>query len=105
MKAIEFLKELPNRVEPEAIEGDNTNFHFSLSGEGGGDVTLLIDDGKISAHDGLIGDPKCVVEAKASDLMKVFKKEINPMMALLTGKLSISSKGEMMKYASKFGLM
>ena len=35
----------------------------------------------------------------------LLNKDVNPMMALLTGKLKISNQGEMLKYAKIFGLM
>ncbi|MBK8429598.1 MAG: hypothetical protein IPL27_28240 [Lewinellaceae bacterium] len=31
--------------------------------------------------------------------------DLNPMMAMMTGKLKISNPGEMLKYAKMFGLM
>ena len=105
MTAKELLMDLPNRVSKEAIEGANTLFHFDLEGEGGGQVTLGVENGEAFAKEGLDGDPKCVVKSKADNLLKVLKGDLNPMMAVLTGKLKISNQGEMLKYAKIFGLM
>ncbi len=105
MTAKEFLINLPNKVRPEALEGLETTFHFDISGEGGGQVTLYVKDGKCIAEEGLQGDAKCVVSAKEDNLMNVLKGKINPLMAVLTGKLKISNQGEMLKYAKIFGLM
>jgi len=101
----EFIDGLPGKVKPEAIEGLETTFHFDLSGDGGGQKTLVLKDNALVAHDGLIGDAKCVVKAKSDDFVKVVKGELNPMMAVLTGKLKISNQSEMIKYAKIFGLM
>lgn len=105
MTAIEFLQDLPNKVSPEALENKNTVFHFDLEGEGGGQLTLKLKDGVMTSEEGLVGDPKCVVKAKANNLLRVAQGDLNPMVALLTNKLSISSQSEMLKYAKIFGLM
>lgn len=105
MTAKEFLMNLPEKVQPEALDGLETTFHFDIEGEGGGKVTVDVKDGQCIAAEGLQGEPKCVVRAKEDNLMKVLKGNINPLMAVLTGKLKISNQGEMLKYAKIFGLM
>ena len=62
-------------------------------------------DGKIKVEDGLIGEPKCVVRASDQNFINLVSGELNPMMAILTGKVKISNQGEMIKYAKIFGLM
>ena len=76
-----------------------------MTGEGGGQVTLKLEDGQLTTEDGLQGEAKCKVSADAGDLKKLLKGELNPMMALLTGKIKISNQAEMLKYAKVFGLM
>ena len=40
MTAREFILGLPAKVNPEALTGkSDTNFHFKLDGDGGGDFT------------------------------------------------------------------
>ncbi len=105
MTAKDFLMGLPDKVSKDAIEGVNTLFHFDLDGEDGENVTVGIKDGEAYAKEGLEGEATCVVKAKADNLLKVLKGDLNPMMAVLTGKLKISNQGEMLKYAKLFGLM
>ncbi len=105
MTAKDFLLSLPEKVKEDAIEGLDTVFHFDIAGEGGGQVTVSVKDGKCIAAEGLQGDPKCLVKAKEDNLMNVLKGKVNPLMAVLTGKLKISNQGEMLKYAKIFGLM
>ncbi len=103
--AREILEELPTKVPKEAIEGLSTNFHFDLEGEGGGQMTITVADGAVVVKEGLLGDPKCTVTSKASNFAKLAMGELNPMMAILLGKVKISNQGEMIKYAKIFGLM
>lgn len=105
MTAKEFITGLPAKVPASALEGVNTVFHFELDGEGGGQFTVTAADGAVNVAEGLQGEPKCVVKAKASDLVGVVTGDINPMMAVLMGKIKISNQGELLKYAKVFGLM
>lgn len=105
MKARDFILSLPDKVNASAIEGHNTRFHFDIDGEDGGQYTVAIVDGSISAEEGLNGEPSCTVKAKTEHLAAVLSGDMNPMTAVFTGKLKISNPGEMMKYAKIFGLM
>jgi putative sterol carrier protein len=104
MTAQDFLAGLPAKINPEALAGVETTFHFNLDG---GEIqkTLTVSGGKLEMLDGLIGEPKCAVSAKSETLMKLVKGEENPMMAVMMGKVKISNPGEMMKYAKLFGIM
>ena len=105
MNAKEFLSSLPAKVPVEAIQGVETLFHFDISGEGGTQATIAIKDGEVKFEEGLQGEPKCVVNASQENLEKLLSGSLNPMMAIMTGKVKISNTGEMMKYAKLFGLM
>lgn len=105
MTSREYLNALPSKVSPDAIEGLETIFHFDLEGEGGGKFTVRVADGKVDVSDGLNGEPKCVVRANEETFNKLISGDLNPMMAVLTGKVKISNQGEMLRYAKLFGLM
>ena len=105
MKASEFLLNLPNRVNPAAIAESETCFHFDLSAPDACQLTVRIDRGEIEALEGLHHHPKCIVSGSGENFMKVINKELNPMMALLMGKIKVSNQGELIKYAKVFGLM
>lgn len=108
MNTTEFLLGLPSKVDLAALQGLETNFHFIIARtneEASDEVTIQVKDGAIQAETGLIGEPKCVVRASDENLSKLLKGDLNPMMAILTGKLKISNQGEMLKYAKIFGLM
>ena len=50
-------------------------------------------------------EPKCVVRATGDNFVGLASGDLNPMMAVLTGKVKITNQGEMLKYAKIFGLM
>lgn len=105
MTTREMLYGLPAKVNPAAIEGLETLFHFDIDGPEGGQFTIAVSDGKVNVTDGLTGDPKCVVKSSDKNFVNLISGELNPMMAVLTGKVKISNQGEMLKYAKIFGLM
>ena len=105
MTAQDFITSLPSKVNPAAVAGMSTIFHFDLAGDGGGQYTLKVDDGQVSVTPGLEGEARCKVSAKAEHLVGVVTGDINPMMAVLTGKIKVSNQGELIKYAKVLGLM
>ncbi|MCC6754492.1 MAG: SCP2 sterol-binding domain-containing protein [Saprospiraceae bacterium] len=105
MTTREFLLHLPEKVDVNALTGMSACFHFILSGEEGGNVTVKLEDGRMTTTEGITGIASCVIKADADDLKKVFKGELNPMLAILKGKLKISNQGEMMKFAKLLGWM
>ena len=105
MTSREFLYALPAKVNPAAIEGLQTIFHFDLDGDAGGQYTIRVEGGKVEVTDGLTGEPACVVRASGENFVSLAKGDLNPMMAILTGKVKISNQGEMLRYAKIFGLM
>jgi putative sterol carrier protein len=105
MTALSFIQSLKEKINPDAIAGHNTSFHFDISGDGGGQKTVNIVDGKLDVLDGLVGDAKCSVSVKAETLLKLVTGQENPMMAFMMGKIKVSNPGELMKYSKIFGLM
>jgi putative sterol carrier protein len=99
----QFLFSLPEKVAPEAVEGLSTLFQFDVTDEG--QYTVKLDNGKFEVSEGFSGEPNCKVTASSETLSKLLSRDLNPMMAMMTGKLKISNPGEMLKYAKIFGLM
>ena len=98
----DFLESLPSKVNPAAIEGMSSVFHFDI--EGAGQYTVSLVEGKLDVAQGLNGTSTCAVKSSAETLIGLVKKDVNPMMAMMTGKLKISNPSEILKYAKIFGL-
>lgn len=103
MDVKDFIYSLPAKVKPEVLEGQNTLFHFDIANAG--QFTVKVTNGKLKISEGFEGEPSCKVSTSAESFEKLLKGDLNPMMAMMTGKLKISNPGEMMKYAKIFGLM
>jgi putative sterol carrier protein len=103
MTAIELLAAMPSKVNPEDLAGINTVFQFDFGTEG--QKTLSIIDGKPEIVEGLVGEAECVLTSKGDDFVKLMNGDLNPMMAVMMGKIKLSNVGAMMKYAKIFGIM
>jgi len=99
----QFLFDLPNRVKPEEIQGDEATFHFDIADAG--QFTVCLQNGQVTVSEGLSGEATCSVKTSSDAFAKILAGELNPMMAMMTGKLSIRNPGEMLKYAKMFGLL
>ncbi|MGE0637765.1 MAG: acyl-CoA dehydrogenase family protein [Bacteroidia bacterium] len=101
-KASEIIKSLPERFKADKAQGVNTRFHFEIEGETGGHFTAIVVDGVCTVEEGLNGEAKCVVRAKATDYEDVELGRTNPQMAVMMGKIKISNLGEMMGFVNYF---
>lgn len=103
--ARDFIISLPETVKQEWLNEVDTNFHFDIEGDNGGQFSVIVKDNKMEVFEQFEGTPNCVIKAKEKNLLALLRGEMNPMMAVFTGKLKISNTAEVMKYAKLFGLM
>ncbi len=99
----QFLLDLPNRVNSEDIRNDQATFHFDIADAG--QFTIRLQNGQISVSEGLLGEANSSVKTSAEAFAKILAGDLNPMMAMMSGKLSVRNPGELLKYAKMFGLM
>lgn len=101
--AKEIIYSLPQRIKTDKIAGDTSSvFHFKLAGPTGGDFTAELKNKQVKVSDGLVGEPTCVVTAKASDYEDLELGRGNPQMMFMMGKIKVTNLGEVMKFATYF---
>ncbi|HOJ90144.1 MAG TPA: SCP2 sterol-binding domain-containing protein [Saprospiraceae bacterium] len=105
MTSKEFLQGLPSKLNADVIANLSTTFHFDFSEDNGGQVSVSLADGQVKVDEGFVGTPSCTIKCTDENFKKILKKELNPMMAILSGKLKISNQGEMLKFAKVLGWM
>ncbi|ARA93409.1 MAG: sterol-binding protein [Bacteroidetes bacterium] len=89
----ELLAFYQERFIPERAEGIDGVVVLDLSGEGGGTYSLIIQNQTLTIEEGARPDPTVTVRASAADWLAIHNGEINPMMAMMQGKVKI--KGSM----------
>ena len=102
MTAKEFLLAIPDQVQAESIEGMSTLFHFDIDGEG---LSVKVENGIVDVTEGFKGDPKCIVKSTNDNFMGIVNGEVNPTIAVLTGKVKINNPSELIKYAKSLGIV
>lgn len=76
--------------KPEAAEGVEAVIQYHLTGEGGGDWIITIQDGKCSVAPGIAEHPKMSMTADANDFRDVLLGKANGMQYFMTGKLRLA---------------
>ncbi len=83
---------------PEQAKELAATIQFYVSGEGGGEWVLEIENGRCQCRTGTIADPTLTIKTPADVWLAVARKEKSGAMALMTGKYKASGKmGLMLK--------
>lgn len=100
--ARELILNLPERFKQDEAGDFSARVHLTLEGEGGGNFTVVIHEGKCDVEEGLKGVPDCVVRSKASTYLEAETGKLNPTMAVMMGKIKVSNIGVMSQFITKF---
>jgi putative sterol carrier protein len=85
MTAIDFLKKLPAALNGDAASGMDCVLQFNTSAP----AYVSIKGGAASVAEGTAPSPNVTITMADDDLIKMFKGELNGMMAFMTGKLKV----------------
>ncbi len=88
-KFSEFINNMPNQIGLEKTKGIHALLQLSVSGDGGGEWGVTIDDGKVTVLPGQLAKPQVVVKASAADALRLMHGELNPVGALMTGRVRV----------------
>lgn len=91
----EVFELMPGAFKPEAAQGIDAVFQYTISGEGGGDWYITVKDQKCEVAEGKADSPTTTLSLSAEDFVKMLAGELNPMAAFTSGRLKIG--GDVMK--------
>ncbi len=100
--AAEAIASLPQRFLPEKAVGYRTVVHFVLDGNGGGEFTVVVEDGQCRVSPGLEGKPSCVVKTKARTYLDIELGRTHAQTAFLMGRVKVSNVSELMRFTRLF---
>jgi crotonobetainyl-CoA:carnitine CoA-transferase CaiB-like acyl-CoA transferase/putative sterol carrier protein len=100
--AKQILDSIPVRFRPEKALGYHAVFHFDITGDETVQYTVDIADGNCQLKQGLLGQPDCVIAAKAQTYIDIETGKANPQVALMMGKVKVSNIAAMMQFAKCF---
>ena len=90
----------PAGFNADAAPGWSAVLHWVVAG--GTAQTVRIHDGACTVQPGLHGTPTCTVKAPKDVLLAMFKGELDPQKAFMSGKASADSFGDLLKLATSF---
>ncbi|UYZ83821.1 SCP2 sterol-binding domain-containing protein [Entomomonas sp. E2T0] len=87
MSADEIIEQLKSKFNPEAAQGKDLTFQFMI--EGYQNYSLKVKDGTCDIVEGIVDNADVTLSMDKQDFKAMLNKELNAMMALMTGKLKI----------------
>ncbi|MEX2502028.1 MAG: SCP2 sterol-binding domain-containing protein [Trueperaceae bacterium] len=85
MTAHELLRRMPEVLDAEAARGLSATIQYDLSET----VHQVLDDGAVRTIDGPAEAPDLIVRIADDDLLALFRGELNPMRAFMTGRVRV----------------
>ncbi|HEY72183.1 MAG: sterol carrier protein [Chloroflexi bacterium] len=85
----EVFARMPD-LDPSKVQGLDAVIVFELSGEGGGEWTLTVEDGKIKVEEGTADSPSMTLSMDGQDFVAMSNGELNATSAFMQGKIKIS---------------
>jgi len=95
----EILDRMPEAFVPENAAGLDATIQLDLTGEGGGQWAIKIDNGTIAIDEGQAASPNLTLSMEAGDYAALSLGEANPMGLFMAGKIKV--QGDVM-LAMKF---
>lgn len=100
--AKEIILSIPLRIKKEKASDYSTVFQFDISGDNGGQYTLIVNNGNAKVEEGLQGTPECVVTTDAKVYEDIELGGMDPTMAFMGGQIRVTNIGAMMQFAKFF---
>ncbi|MEM6646060.1 MAG: SCP2 sterol-binding domain-containing protein [Bacteroidota bacterium] len=86
----ELFAAYQKQFDPTQAVGIEATIQMQIDGEGGGAYHFVIKDQTMAVVEGTHAAPDVTVRTTAANWLKVNNGELNPMMAMMTGKVKIS---------------
>ena len=86
----EIFGQMPTNFNADAAKGMNSVIQFNLSGDGGGNWHVVINEGACSVNEGSHASPNMTMTMAAQDYVDMISGKLNGQMAFMSGKLKIA---------------
>lgn len=86
----EIFESMPASFQKDAAADLNVSILFDITGEGGGQWLVAIQDGELSITEAGHEDPTLTLTVTAQDYLDISNGKLNPQLAFMTGRLKAS---------------
>lgn len=105
MTPAEIFSQVCSRFKSDKAAGVDMSLVFDLTGENGGQWSVVVADGGCKVTDGTVADPTATIQMDSDDYVAMTNGDLNPMMAFMSGKVKVDGDiNSVMKFQSIFGL-
>jgi putative sterol carrier protein len=99
----EYFDTLADRFVPDQAKGVNATMHYSLSGAGGGEWTITIEDGHFKGvQTGSVEKPTLSIMMDAAKFIEMANGDLDGRKAFLTRKLKVKGNIALAQKMQKF---
>ena len=86
----EIFIRMPEVFNPSAAQGLDAVIQYDISGDGGGNWTIIIKDGACQVQEGTHEAPSVTLSMSDETWLQIVNKETNGMEAFMSGQLKVS---------------
>jgi putative sterol carrier protein len=83
----DIFDKMPGVFDADAAQGLNAVFQFEITGDGGGNWTIIVKDGACEIAEGSHDEPTVTLTMSAETWLGMINKEVNGMQAFMGGQL------------------
>jgi len=83
----DVFNKMPEVFDADAAQGLNAVFQFEITGDGGGNWSVVVKDGTCEILEGTHAEPSVTLTMSAETWLGMINKEINGMQAFMGGQL------------------
>ncbi len=95
---------MPERFQADKADGVDMTVLFDVSGDGGGQWSVSVKDGKIDVQQAATDNPTASIKISSEDFQAMTSGQLNPMMAFMSGKIKVDGDlNSVMKFQSLVG--
>jgi putative sterol carrier protein len=103
MNLLDTLHAMVQSLDPATAKGVNAIIQLNATGDGGGQYSMSIADGKMDVTEGVAEKPTVQINVAAKDWIDIINGQLDPTKAFMTGKLRIAGDlGLMMRFQRMF---
>lgn len=86
----EIFEKMPSAFKPEAAKGVDSVFQYDITGEGGGQWSVIVKDQTCEVKEGMHPSPAVTLTMDSATFLAMQSKQLNGMQAYMSGKLKVT---------------
>jgi putative sterol carrier protein len=86
----EVFGKMPEAFNPSAAQGVDAVFQFEITGDGGGNWSVVVKDGACQVQEGTHDSPSVTLTMSGETWLGMVNKQVNGMQAFMSGQLKAS---------------